>query len=202
MGSRDKRIDAYIAKSQEFARPILTHLREVIHQACPDVTETIKWGMPAFDYKGPLCGMAAFKQHATFGFWKSSLVFSESDRYAKDPNGMAAFGKMTSVSDLPPKKILMGYIRKAAELNGAGVKVQRSKRGSRKPIPTPPALAAALKKSRKAKAAYDAFPPSHQREYNEWVGDAKTDATRDKRIAQAIAWIADGKSRNWKYQRS
>ena len=200
MGTRDKRIDAYIAKSQDFAKPILTEIREAIHAACLDVTETIKWGMPAFDYKGPMCGMAAFKQHATFGFWKSSLVFGADDPYATDPNGMAAFGKMTTVSDLPPRKALIGYVKKAAALNDEGVKVER-KRTPRQPLPLPAALAAALKKNKKAKAAFDAFPPSHRREYNEWIGEAKTDETRSKRVVQAIQWIAEGKSRNWKYQR-
>jgi uncharacterized protein YdeI (YjbR/CyaY-like superfamily) len=200
VGTRDKRIDAYIAKSQDFAKPILTHIRDAVHEACPDVTETIKWSMPAFDYKGPMCGMAAFKQHATFGFWKSSLVFGTDDKYTSEPDGMSAFGKMTSVSDLPPKRALVGYIKKAAALNDDGVKVQRV-RNARKPLPVPAALATALKKSKKAKTAFDAMPPSHQREYNEWIGDAKTDATRDRRVAQAIEWIANGKSRNWKYQR-
>ena len=200
MGTRDKRIDGYIAKSHDFAKPILTHLRETVHEACPDVTETIKWGMPAFDYKGPLCGMAAFKQHATFGFWKSSLVFEKGDKYARDPNGMAAFGKMASLSDLPPKKVLLGYISKAASLNGAGVKVPRAKPGSRKPIPTPAALAAALRKNKKAKTAYEAFPPSHKREYNEWISEAKTEETRDRRVTQAVQWMAEGKARNWKYK--
>jgi uncharacterized protein YdeI (YjbR/CyaY-like superfamily) len=200
MGTRDKRIDAYIAKSQGFAKPILTHIREAVHEACPDVTETIKWSMPAFDYKGPMCGMAAFKQHATFGFWKSSLVFGKDDKYTREPDGMSAFGKITTMSDLPPKKALVGYIKKAAALNDDGVKVQRT-RNMRKPLPVPAALSAALTKSKKAKTAFDAMPPSHQREYNEWIGDAKTDATRDRRVAQAIEWIANGKSRNWKYQR-
>jgi uncharacterized protein YdeI (YjbR/CyaY-like superfamily) len=145
--------------------------------------------------------MAAFKQHATFGFWKSSLVFDKNDRYVRDPNGMAAFGKMTSLDDLPPRRVLLGYIRKAASLNERGVKIVRAKPGSRPAIPTPAALAAALAKNKKAKAVYDAFPPSHQREYNEWIGEAKTDETRDKRIAQAVGWIADGKPRNWKYAR-
>jgi hypothetical protein len=170
-----------------------------VHEACPDVTETVKWSMPAFDYKGPMCGMAAFKQHATFGFWKSSLVFAKDDPYAKDPNGMGAFGKMTSLADLPPKKALAGYIRKAAALNDEGVKVERV-RTPRKPLPVPPAFAAALKKDRRARTAFDAMPPSHQREYNEWIGDAKTDETRTKRVAQAVQWIAEGKSRNWKYK--
>lgn len=200
MGTRDKRIDAYIAKAQPFARPILTHIRQTIHDACPDVTETIKWGMPAFDYKGPMCGMAAFKQHATFGFWKSSLVFDKGDKYVRDPNGMAAFGKMTALSDLPPARVLAAYVKKAAALNDDGVKVER-KRTPRKPLPVPPAFAAALAKHKKARAVFDALPPSHQREYNEWIGDAKTDATRDRRIAQALEWLAEGKSRNWKYQR-
>lgn len=200
MSARDKRVDAYIAKAQPFAKPILTHIREAVHQACPDVEEAIKWGMPAFSYKGPMCGMAAFKQHATFGFWKSSLVFGKNDRYAVDPNGMAAFGRMTSLADLPPKKALAGYIRKAAALNDQGVKVERTRR-PRTPLPVPPALAAALTKNGAAKSAFDALPPSHQREYNEWIGDAKTDETRTRRVAQAVQWIAEGKSRNWKYAR-
>jgi uncharacterized protein YdeI (YjbR/CyaY-like superfamily) len=145
--------------------------------------------------------MAAFKQHATFGFWKSALVFGDGDRHAVDPNGMAAFGKMTSVSDLPPKKALIGYVRKAAALNDAGVKPARSKPTPKKPPPTPPAFAAALRKNAKAKTVFDAFPPSHKREYLEWILDAKTDGTRDRRIAQAIEWMADGKPRNWKYMK-
>jgi|SRR5579871_2902264 len=198
MGTRDKRIDGYIARSQEFAKPILTHVRDAIHEACPEVTETIKWGMPAFDYKGPLCGMAAFKQHATFGFWKSSLVFDRNDRYARSPNGMAAFGRMTSPADLPPRKILLAYIRKAASLNDGGVKVVRP-RSERAPIPTPAALAAGLVKNKTAKAVYERLAPSHRREYNEWIDEAKTDETRTKRVKQAVQWLAQGKPRNWKY---
>ena len=198
MRARDKRVDAYIARSPDFAKPILTHVRDAIHTACPDVSETIKWGMPAFDYQGPMCGMAAFKAHATFGFWKSSLVFGKNDRYAKAATGMSAFGKMTSVRDLPPRKVLLGYIRKAASLNESGAKVVRT-RTPRPPLPVPAALAAALAKNKKAKAAFEAFPPSHRRDYNEWIGDAKTDETRRERLTRAMQWIAEGKSRNWKY---
>jgi len=201
MGTRDERIDAYIAKSPDFAKPILTQIREAVHAACPGVTETMKWSMPHFDYKGPMCGMAAFKQHATFGFWKSSLVFAPNDPYAKDPNGMAAFGKMTAASDLPPRKALLAYISKAVALNEGGVKVERPRK-PRKPLPVPAALAAALAKNKKAQAAFARFPPSHRREYNEWIGEAKSDETRSKRVAQAVKWIAEGKSRNWKYQRT
>ena len=199
MGTRDKRIDAYIAKAQPFAKPILTHIREAIHEACPDVEESIKWSMPAFGYKGPLCGMAAFKQHATFGFWKSSLVFGKDDPYTKHPNGMAAFGKMTSLADLPPKRILVAYVRRAATLNDEDVKVSRKKPKPKQALPVPPALAAALRKHVKAKAVFDVFPPSHKREYVEWIVGAKTDETRDRRIAQAVEWMAEGKPRNWKY---
>jgi hypothetical protein len=196
MGSRDRRIDAYIANAQEFAKPILTNIRETVHEACPDCSETIKWGMPAFEYKGPFCGMAAFKQHATFGFWKSSLIFPKD----MNANGMSAFGKLTSVSDLPPKKTLVGYIKKAVELNDQGVKVSmRKKTGPAKPMPVPADLAAALRKNKKAGASFAAFPPGQRNEYVAWIGDAKTDETRGKRLATAIEWIAEGKFRNWKY---
>jgi uncharacterized protein YdeI (YjbR/CyaY-like superfamily) len=192
MGSRDPRVDAYIAKSRDFAKPILTHLRETIHGACPDCTETIKWGMPAFEYKGPFIGMAAFKAHAVFMFWKGRLIFDN-----KDPR---QFRKVTSVADLPPKKELVGYIKKAMELNERGVKVaMRARTGPAKPMRVPPILAAALRKHTKAQTAFKAFPPGQRNEYIVWIGEAKTDATRDKRLAAAIDWIAQGKFRNWKY---
>ena len=198
MGSRDRRIDAYIAKSQEFARPILTHIRETVHEACPDVTETIKWGMPAFEYKGPFCGMAAFKQHATFGFWKSSLIFPK----GSGANGMSAFGRLTSLGDLPPKKTIVGYIARAMELNEQGVTVSMRRRsGPAKPMRVPADLAAALKKNTKAKAAFGAFPPSQRNEYIAWITEAKTEGTRARRLGTAVEWIAEGKARNWKYAR-
>ena len=195
MATKDKRIDAYIAKSAPFARPILVHLRAVVHAACPDVEETVKWSMPAFDYKGALCSMAAFKQHATFGFWKGSLIKQDSGSTA----AMGQFGRITAVSDLPSKSEMKRYIREAMKLNDSGVKAPRVTR-SRPEIPVPDDVATALIRNKKAKAVFDAFSPSHRREYLEWITEAKTEATRKKRLATAIEWMSEGKSRNWKYQ--
>lgn len=196
MGTRDKRVDAYIAKSADFAKPILEYIREVVHEACPDVEETIKWGFPNYQYKGMLCSMAAFKEHCTFGFWKGSLVVDAADRRSDD--AMGQLGRITKLSDLPPRKKLVAYVKKARELNDAGVKVVRKTKP--KPALEPPAdLLAALKKNKKAHASFEGFPPSHKREYVEWIIDAKTDETRQRRLAQAVEWIAEGKPRNWKY---
>jgi uncharacterized protein YdeI (YjbR/CyaY-like superfamily) len=198
MGNRDPRVDAYIAKSADFAQPILTEIREAVHASCPDVEEEMKWSFPHFVYKGVLCSMAAFKQHAAFGFWKGPLVLGR----GKDADAMGQFGRITKRSDLPPKKTLAGYIRKAAALNEQGVKVPRAPRPAATTIVKVPAdLAAALKKSKKAHAGFDALSPSHKREYIDWITEAKRDETRARRIAQAIEWMADGKSRNSKYER-
>src|SRR5262245_10811494 len=193
MGKKDPRVDAYIEKSADFARPILEQLRATVHETCPDCEETMKWSMPHFEYKGPMCGMAAFKNHATFGFWKGSLVLPDAGTaVAKD--GMGHFGKLTGVADLPPKKTIAGYIRKAMALNDQGIQVERKPKPAPKPVKVPADLAAALKKSGKARTAFDAFSPSHKREYIEWITEAKTDATRSRRLAQAVEWIAGGKS--------
>jgi hypothetical protein len=198
MGTRDKRVDAYIAKAAPFAQPILRHLREVVHEACPDVVETIKWSMPALEYKGPFCGMAAFKQHAVFGFWKHGLIVSDD---AKAREAMGSFGCLKSLADLPPKKALLGYVRRAVKLNDDGVKAPRTKT-VKKPVPMHAALKAALAKSKAARATFDGFPPSAQREYLEWVADAKNDDTRARRVAQSVEWLAEGKRRHWKYQKA
>ena len=198
MATRDPRIDAYIAKSADFAKPILTYIRETVHAACPDVMETTKWSMPFFDYHGPLANMSAFKEHAAFGFWKGALVVGRSA--GDDERAMGQFGRLTSVKDLPPKKELVALIKKAATLNEEGVKVEK-KKAPRPELPVPAELAAALAKNKKARANFEALPPSHKREYNEWIGEAKREETRAARVAQAIEWIAEGKSRNWKYQR-
>lgn len=197
MGKRDPRVDAYIARSPEFAKPILKRIREEVHAACPDVQEDMKWGSPHFMYKGMLCAMASFKQHAAFGFWKGSLVVGPA---AGDLNAAGWFGRLTSASDLPPRKALAGYVKKAMALNDAGITAPRKPKQPAKPIKVPPDLAAALK-GKKAKAAFDAFSPSHRREYIEWITEAKSAETRARRLAQAVAWIEEGKSRNWKYER-
>lgn len=199
MGKRDPRVDAYIARSSDFAKPILNHIRSVVHEACPEVQETVKWGAPFFDYHGVMCNMAAFKAHCAFGFWKGSLVLGND---VKDADAAGQFGRIEKVSDLPPKKVLMGYIRQAMKLNEDGVKPMRTKTGTKKPeLDVPDYLRAALKKDKTAQTAFDAFSPSHRREYIEWITDAKTEATRNKRMETALEWIAEGKSRNWKYQR-
>jgi len=195
MGTRDPRVDAYIAKAPDFAKPILTTLRATVHAAIPEVEEGIKWGAPHFGYKGMLCGMAAFKEYAAMMFWKEKLIFG-ANVIARN----RGLGRLTTLSDLPPKRVLAGYIKKAAALNDAGVKIERVRREP-KPIRIPADLSSALKKNVKAQAAFKSFSPSHKREYIEWLTGAKTDDTRTRRLTQAIEWIAEGKSRNWKYER-
>jgi len=200
MGKRDPRFDAYIEKQAEFARPILTYVRTVVHDACPDVVETMKWSSPSYEYKGILCGMAAFKQHAVFGFWKHELVVGGMDAKARE--AMGSFGRLQKVSDLPSKAALKRMVKKAMEVNDQGVKVVRQKTGPRQTYAIHPEFKAALARSKKARANYDGFSPSHQREYLEWIGEAKGDDTRARRIETAIDWLAAGKSRNWKYARA
>ncbi len=201
MPTRDPRIDAFIVKAQPFAKPILRHLRSLVHAACPDVEETMKWGMPHFDYRGAMmCSMAAFKAHAVFGFWHGAELLGKDTRNAE---AMGDFGRITSVGDLPSDATIKRLIRSAMRLNEAGVKrrVAYRKPAPKAPPRTPPALAKALAKVPAAKAQWSAFAPSHKREYAEWITEARTDATRDRRVAQAVAWIGAGKQRNWKYQR-
>ena len=195
--AQDPRIDAYIERAAPFAQPILRHVRAAVREACPQVEETIKWGMPTFVHAGGiLCGMAAFKQHASFGYWKHALVVGEGEQR----DGMGSYGKMTSVDDLPAKKTLLAHIRKAMKLNEDGVKSRARKAAPKPPPETPADLAAALEKNKPAQAAFDAFPPGCKREYIDWIVEAKREETRAKRLAQAVEWIAEGKRRNWKYE--
>ena len=199
----DPRVDAYIAKSAEFARPILHHLRKLVHEACPAASETVKWGMPFFEHNGGLlCNMASFKQHCAFGFWNASLL--------KDPKGvvqvknktsMGHFERITSLGDLPPDRTILSLIKEAASLNEKGIKKPAPKKTPKPELPVPPALAAALKKNKKAKTYFDETAPSNRREYIEWIAEAKTEPTRDKRVATAVEWMAEGKSRNWQYKK-
>jgi uncharacterized protein YdeI (YjbR/CyaY-like superfamily) len=200
VGTRDPRVDAYIDKASDFAKPILTHIRETVHAACPDCQETMKWSFPHFEYKGMLCSMAAFKQHAVFGFWKASLILPNGA--SDEPrDAMGHFGKLTKVSDLPPKKVLTGYIRKAMALNDEGITIARPKPAAPKPVTAPADLTNALKKNRKAQATFASFSPSHKREYVEWITEAKTGATRARRLATTLAWLEEGRARNWKYMK-
>jgi uncharacterized protein YdeI (YjbR/CyaY-like superfamily) len=196
----DPRIDAYIAKSAPFAQPILNHLRAIVHSACPEVEETIKWGMPHFDYHGIMCAMSAFKAHCAFGFWKGALIVKGADN--KDANAMGQFGRIASLKDLPPKATITRYVKAAMKLNEEGAKAPHmANRKTRKPLPVPADLAAALKTHKKAKAVFDEFSPSCQREYIEWITEAKAEETRKRRLDQTIEWVAQGKQRNWKYMK-
>jgi uncharacterized protein YdeI (YjbR/CyaY-like superfamily) len=197
MGTRDERVDAYIARSAEFAKPILAHLREVVHSACPDVEETMKWSFPNFVYKGMFCSMASFKEHCSFGFWKESLVLGA--RNAGAAEGMGSLGKITKLSDLPSKKVLAGYIKEAMKLNETGVKKPVAVKKAPREVTVPEELASALEKNAKARATFEGFSPSHKREYVEWINEAKTEATRERRVQTTIEWLAEGKPRNWKY---
>jgi uncharacterized protein YdeI (YjbR/CyaY-like superfamily) len=197
MGKKDPRVDAYIDKAAAFARPILKRLRKIVHAGCPSALETIKWGFPHFDYKGLLCGMGAFKNHCAFWFWKRELILGE-----KSERGMAQFGRMKSIDDLPDEKRLIGYVRKAAALNRAGIKAPaRSKPKKKSPPKVPDYFKAALAKNAKARKTFEKFSPSQQKEYVEWVSEAKRDDTRRQRLQMSILWLAEGKPRNWKYTR-
>ena len=199
MGKRSKEFDAYIAKAQPFAQPILAELRERVHEASTKIEEAMKWSSPTFMYEGKiLCGMSAFKEHASFGFWQHALVMGE----GVERDGMGSFGKMHSVADIPTKKTLAPLLKKAMALIDGGVKtpgVRKTATPKPKAEPTPE-FAAALRKNAAARKHFEAFSPSAQREYVEWVAEAKREDTRDKRIAQAIEWLSEGKQRNWKYQ--
>ena len=196
MGTRDARIDAYIAKSAAFAKPILMRLRETVHEACPEVEEAWKWSFPHFLYHGMLCSMAAFKEHCSFGFWKGALIVPAGDR---GEDAMGQFGRITRLSELPSKRVLAGFIKKAMQLNEQGVKVTRAKPQPKRPVVVPEALQRALSGNRAARTTFKNFSPSHQREYVEWIGEAKSEETRQRRLKTAIEWIAEGKSQNWKY---
>jgi uncharacterized protein YdeI (YjbR/CyaY-like superfamily) len=198
-GARDPRIDAYIKRAAPFARPILTHLREVVHAACPEVEETIKWGMPMFTHHGILCFMAAFKQHAGFGFWKGSKVVD--DREEQAGTAMGQFGRLTEVEQLPSRRSLEAYVRKAMRLNEAGDTGTPKPRKQPKAAPrTPAALSAALARNAKARTTWQGFSPGHRRAYVEWIAEAKRLETRARRIATSIEWLAAGKPHNWKYR--
>ncbi|HEV3038825.1 MAG TPA: YdeI/OmpD-associated family protein [Candidatus Angelobacter sp.] len=200
MGTRDKRINAYIAKSADFAQPILHELRELVHKACPDVEEAMKWSFPHFMYKGMLCSMASFKEHCAFGFWKASLIFDGKENTPAD--GMGHFGRITSRKDLPAKKVLLGYIKKAVQLNDEGVKVPKAKpKTDKKDFKVPDYFLAALKKNKKALTVFEGFPYSKKKDYVDWVTEAKTGDTRERRLATSVEWLAEGKSRNWKYEK-
>jgi len=201
MGTKDPRIDAYIAKSADFAKPIQKHIRKLVHAACPGVEETMKWSMPYFMHNGILCSMAAFKNHCSFRLWKGALLFGNGRAAGnKQDEGMGQFGRINAISDLPREKVLIGYIKEAVRLNKTGVKLTpRPKPKEKKELIVPSELMSALKENKRALAAFENFSYSHKKEYVEWITEAKREETRKKRVATAIEWMTEGKSRHWKY---
>ena len=202
---KDKRIDAYIAKARPFAKPILKKLRELIHKGNPEVKETIKWGMPFFDYKGPFCNFASFNEHATFGFWKYRLIKDPKgylqDESNKGGEAMGNLGRIASLKDLPPDKTFIDFVKQAKRLNDEGIKLPAKSKKPRAKLVIPDYLIKSIKKNKKAFDTFNNFSYSHKKEYVEWITEAKTEATRDKRIETAIEWMSEGKSRNWKYRK-
>lgn len=198
MASRDPRIDAYIARAAPFAQPILRHVRKLIHRACPEVEETMKWSMPHFDYHGIMLVMAGFKEHCSIGFWKGELILG---KHAGSNGGMGHFGKITRLKDLPSDKRFIEYVRKAAELNEQGIKkpVESKPRSARLELTVPEYFRAALRKNNKAAATFEKFSYTNKKEYVDWLTEAKREETRVKRLETAIAWLSEGKPRNWKY---
>lgn len=195
---QDPRVDAYIEKAAPFAHPLLCFWRELVHAQCPGVEETIKWGFPHFMWGGRiLTSMAAFKAHASIGFWQAEAVTGASERL----EGMGDLGKLTALSDLPPKAELQAMLSKAQALIDQGVKPRRQARPAPRPLPDmPPAFAQALSAVPTALVFFEGLPPGHRREYIEWIAEAKREETREKRIAQAVEWLGEGKRRNWKYE--
>jgi len=195
-GGRDPRVDAYIAKAQPFAQTILTHMRALMHKHAPDADETLKWGVPHFVLNGQnLAGMASFKGHATFGFWRDEEVTGA----ARKEGAMGSFGRLASLADLPDDKALAAMIAKAVALAGEG-KPKRAKAAAKPALDLPADLGAALKANGAAQGHWDAFSPGKRRDYIEWVLEAKREETRVKRIETIVAQVAEGKDRNWKYK--
>lgn len=203
MGITEKRIDTYIQKSNNFAKPILTRLRKIVHHACPDVVEKIKWGFPHFDYKGMMCSMAAFKSHCAFTFWKATLMKDKHRVFSNvQESAMGHLGRITSLEYLPKDKIMIEYIKEAMRLNDEGVNLPKKvKPKEKKDLKIPVYFSKAVTRNKKALKTFETFSYSHKKEYIEWVTEAKTDATRNKRLATTIEWLAEGKARNWKYEK-
>lgn len=204
MPTTDPRIDAYISKAQPFAQPILQHIRKLVHKACPQVEETMKWSFPHFDYKGMMCSMASFKQHCSFGFWKTAIMKDPEGLFTEKTEAMGSLGRITSVKDLPADKILIAYIKEAVDLNEAGIKLPTVNKGKSTPaaeMEEPDYFTKLLKANPESLKVWKAFAPSHRKEYLEWITEAKTEATRDKRMATTLEWLTEGKQRHWKYHK-
>ena len=204
MGQKDSRVDAYIAKSAEFAKPILKRLRTLVHRGCPDVVEDMKWRMPFFQHHGTLCMMAAFKHHCTFGFWKHKLLAARvKDNPALGGRSMERFVKLSSLADLPSEKTLLGLLKEAVRINELGEKTPKRRATPTKDrvLDIPEDFMKAVRANKKALASFEGGSYTFRKEYIQWVMDAKTEETRERRLETAVGWMAQGKSRNWKYEK-
>ena len=197
----DTRVDAYIAKAAPFAQPILEHIRQVVHEASPLITENIKWGFPFFEYKGVVCQMAAFKQHCAFGFWKASRL-DDPNRLLNpgEESSAGSFGRISSIDDLPAPDILKQFVLQAMSLNSGEKVVVKKAPVEKAATVIPDYFIDFLAGHPKAVETFYNFSPSHKKEYVQWIAEAKTEATRQKRMEQAIEWLNEGKSRHWKYK--
>jgi len=200
---KDPRVDNYIEKSADFAQPILNKLRKIIHKSHPEIKETIKWGFPNFEYKGSiLCSMASFKNHCSFGFWLGSKM-KDTHKIFIPGEAMGNLGKITSVEVIPDESILLTYFFQGIELIDKGVKLSKPQSSQKKSDvpPIPQDLEEILNKNPKARLTFDSFSPSNKKEYIVWIEDAKSEATRNKRLMTAIEYMNEGKTKNWKYER-
>jgi len=206
MEQYDARVDAYIEKAAPFAQPILKHIRQVIHAASPLITENIKWGMPFFEYKGPVCQIAAFKAHCAFGFWRASRLDDPGHLLnTGEESSAGSFGRINTMADLPAVAVLTEFVLQAIKLNETGEKgtmrnATKKAPAEKKELVMPDYFEALLNQNPKAKETFEKFSPSHKKEYLEWVIDAKTDATREKRLQTTMEWLTEGKMRMWKYK--
>lgn len=192
MAKLEPRIDDHIAKAGAFARPILEHFRALVHKTIPECEEAIKWGMPHFTLGGRnLAGMAAFKKHVSIFF-----------HHDEQPGGTGKFRQIAAMEDLAEDSLIEERLRAAVErLSSAAAQPRTKAAAAPKPVPDMPSAFSQALIAAAAMDRFDMMAPGYRREYIEWVADAKTDATRDKRIAQAVEWIGEGKHRNWKYQK-
>ena len=203
MKNFDTKVDEYIAKAADFAKPVLEHWRQLIHDNCPDVIEAIKWGFPHFDYKGDfMCVIASYKNHCSLTFLKAELM---NDPRLKDSKALKPIqrflGKVTGLSDLPSDEEFIGMLKEAMALNEKGIKVIAPKSDKPKVLETPDCFSEKLAGNAKSKSVYESKSDSFRKDYIIWISDAKTDATRQKRMEEAIEWIAEGKGRFWKYEK-
>jgi uncharacterized protein YdeI (YjbR/CyaY-like superfamily) len=205
MPHKDKRIDAYIDQAQPFAKPILKKLRALIHKGIPEVEETMKWGMPFFEYKGPVCNFAGFKEHATFRFWKYQLMSDPGGLLKEIANkggeAMGNLGRITRVENLPPDKVMIEFLKQARRINVEGLKLPARKIAPRAKLQIPSYFSAALKKNKAAETTFNNFAYAHKKEYLQWITEAKTEPTRLKRLETAMEWMSEGKYRHWKYMK-